>query len=286
MHTCVEGSKRQLPPWMMQKVGATATHVSDSNNAVETNCYIKKGDIIKTNATKKDHKSESSKRSSNLRAKCEVMGRKKLDQQDGSSDKVTQKKRKGDRSKDRDQRSSIKKRKKLEDPSHGCYDVSPVSDDAMDLTLEDLMAIAEQYVKDYENKDRKEISSRQHESKWQFQVTNETGHTLDSPCKNENSSKSGREDLSHFTSTTGELIATSTSQTGDPAQDMLDLFLGPLLRKTLEKEKSKSIVKNVEITHEFTRQSQDKLAGEEIVPLTKKRNTFKDKVAMFLDQDM
>ena len=57
MHTCVEGSKRQLPPWMMQKVGATATHVSDSNNAVETNCYIKKGDIIKTNATKKDHKS-------------------------------------------------------------------------------------------------------------------------------------------------------------------------------------------------------------------------------------
>ena len=146
MHTCVEGSKRQLPPWMMQKVGATATHVSDSNNAVETNCYIKKGDIIKTNATKKDHKSESSKRNSNLRAKCEVMGRKKLDQQDGSSDKVTQKKRKGDRSKDRDQRSSIKKRKKLEDPSHGCYDVSPVSDDAMDLTLEDLMAIAEQVI--------------------------------------------------------------------------------------------------------------------------------------------
>ena len=72
--------------------------------------------------------------------------RKKLDQQDGSSDKVTQKKRKGDRSKDRDQRSSIKKRKKLEDPSHGCYDVSPVSDDAMDLTLEDLMAIAEQVI--------------------------------------------------------------------------------------------------------------------------------------------
>ncbi|KAL5168993.1 hypothetical protein HKD37_11G031004 [Glycine soja] len=223
----VQGNKRQLPPWMMQKVGAsaTATHVSDS---VETNSSTKKGDIIKANATKKDtHKSEPS----NLRAKCEVKERKKLDQQEG---KVTQKKRKGDKSKDRDQRSSIKKRKKLEDPSHGCYDVNPVRDDAMDLTVEDLMTIAEQYVKDYENKDRKERSSRQR----------------------------------------------------DPAQDMLDLFLGPLLRKTLEKEKIKSVVENAKITHEFSRQSQDKLAGEEMVPLMKKRNTLKDKVAMFLDQDM
>ncbi|XP_028188284.1 uncharacterized protein LOC114374792 [Glycine soja] len=279
MNACVEGNKRQLPPWMMQKVGAsaTATHVSDS---VETNSSTKKGDIIKANATKKDtHKSEPS----NLRAKCEVKGRKKLDQQEG---KVTQKKRKGDKSKDRDKRSSIKKRKKLEDPSHGCYDVNPVRDDAMDLTVEDLMAIAEQYVKDYENKDRKERSSRQRESKWQFQDTNETGTTLDSSCENRISSGSGREDLSNSTSTTGELIATSTSQTGDPAQDMLDLFLGPLLRKTLEKEKIKSVVENAKITHEFSRQSQDKLAGEEMVPLMKKRNTLKDKVAMFLDQDM
>ncbi|TKY67699.1 hypothetical protein E2542_SST10594 [Spatholobus suberectus] len=292
MHTCVEGSKRQLPTWMMQKVGATAAHVSDSDNAVETNCSIRKGDIITDNATKKDHKSEPSRRKSNLRAKCEVKGRKKLDQQDGSCENVAltqKKKKKVEKCKDGDQRS-LKKRKKLEDPSHGSYDVYSVqasSDDAMDLTVEDLMAIAEQYVKDYENKDRKEISSRQRESKWLFQVTNETGTTLDSPCENKNSSRSGMEALSNSTSTTGELIATNTSQTGDPAQDMLDLFLGPLLRKTLEKEeRSKSIVENVEITHEFTRPSQDELAGEEIVPLMKKRNTLKDKVAMFLDQDM
>ncbi|RDY07435.1 hypothetical protein CR513_08461, partial [Mucuna pruriens] len=283
MHS-VEGSKRQLPPWMMQRVGAT--HVSDSDNAVETNCSIKRGDIITANATEKDHKSESSRRKSKLRAKCEVKGRKKLGQQDGSHDNVTpKKKKKSDKSKDRDQRSSTKKREELEDPSH-VYPVQASSDDAVDLTVEDLMAIAEQYVKDYENKDRKEISSRQRESKWQYQVTNETGTTLDFPCENKNSSGSGREALSNSASTTGELFATSTSQTGDPAQDMLDLFLGPLLRKTLEKEKSKSIVENVEITHQFTRQSQDELAGEEIVPLMKKRNTLKDKVAMFLDQDI
>ncbi|XP_020214963.1 uncharacterized protein LOC109798934 isoform X2 [Cajanus cajan] len=248
-------------------------------------------DDAEVNAANKDHNREPLRTKSNLRAKREVKGRKKLDQQDGSRENVTQKKKKkGDLCKDRDQRSSLKKRKKLEDSSHGSFGVYPdqvSSDDAMDLTVEDLMAIAEQYVKDYEKKDRKEISSRECESKLQFQVTNETETTLDSPCENKISSGSGRETLSNSASTTDELIATSTSQTGDPAQDMLDLFLGPLLRKTLEKEeKSKSIVENIEITHEFTRQSQEELAGQEIVPLVKKRNTLKDKVAMFLDQDM
>lgn len=291
MRTSVEGTKRQLPPWMIPKVGATVTHVSDSDNAVRTNSSIKKGEVITTNATKEDKKSEPSRRKSSIRAKCEVKERKKLDQQDESGNNVNQKKKKNsDKSNDRDQRSSIKKRKKLEDPALGCRDVYPVqacSDDAMDLTVEDLMVIAEQYVKDYENMDREEKSSRQHESKWQFQVTNETGTTVDSPCENKYSSGSAREDLSNSISTTSEVIATSTSLTGDPAQVMLELFLGPLVMKTLEKEeKRKSVVENVEITHEFTRQSQDEVAREEIVPLVKKRNTLKDKVAMFLDQDM
>lgn len=140
-----------------------------------------------------------------------------------------------------------------------------------------------QYVNEYENKDGNEISSRRSESKCEFQVTYETGSTLDSPCEKENSSDSGKEDP---TSKTGEVIATSTSRTGDPAQDMLNLFLGPLLSKTLEKEKSKYIVENAKITHEWTRQSQDEFGGEERVPLMKKRNTLKDKVAMFLDQDL
>lgn len=143
-----------------------------------------------------------------------------------------------------------------------------------------------QYVKEYENKDRKKISSGRSESKWEFQVTNEAGTTLDSPCEIKNSLDSGKEDLSNSTSKTGEGIATSTSRTGDPAQDMLNLFLGPLLSKTLEKEKSKYIVDSAKFTHEFTRQSQDEFGGEERVPLMKKRSTLKDKVSMFLDQDL
>ncbi|WVZ03370.1 hypothetical protein V8G54_024176 [Vigna mungo] len=279
MHTCVEGSKRQLPSWMMQKVGATVIHLSDSDNAVESNCSMKKVDDIATYATENDPKSRPSRRKSNLRAKCD----------DGSLSKATQKKKKSAKLIDRDQRSSTKKRKKLEDMSHGCDDVYQVqtsSDDAVDLTVEDLLVIAEQCVNEYENKDRKEISSRQSESKWEFQVTHETGTTLDSPCENRNPSYTRKDVLSNSTSQTGEVIDTSTSRTGDPAQDMLNLFLGPLLSKTLEKEKSKHIVENAKITHEFTRQSQDELGGEERVPLMKKRNTLKDKVTMFLEQDL
>ncbi|XP_052733391.1 uncharacterized protein LOC108339794 isoform X1 [Vigna angularis] len=277
MHTCVEGSKRQLPSWMMQKVGATAIHVSDSDNAVESNCSMKKVDDIAAYATENDPKSRPSRRKSNLRAKCD----------DGSFSKATQKKKKSAKPIDRDQRSSTKKRKKLEDPSHGCddiYQVQASSDDAVDLTVEDLLVIAEQCVNEYENKDRKEISSRQSESKWEFQVTHETGTTLDSPCEKRNPFYTRKDVLSNSASQTGEVIDTSTSRIGDPAQDMLNLFLGPLLSKTLEKEKSKHIVENAKITHEFTRQSQDELRGEERVPLMKKRYTLKDKhvLASFL----
>ncbi|KAK7303012.1 hypothetical protein RJT34_13911 [Clitoria ternatea] len=137
------------------------------------------------------------------------------------------------------------------------------------------------YVKDHENKERKE-TSRQCEPKWQFQVTNEIGTTPDFPCENENSSISGREALSNSI-VTSELVATSISQsqTYNPAQDMLDMFLGPLLRKTIEKEEtSKSIMENIKITHELTRKSQDEPTGGEIVPLMKTRNTLKDKVVL------
>jgi len=131
MHSCVEGSKRQVPPWMMQKVGATAINVSGSDNAVETNCSLKKVENTTAKATKKDHKSRPSWKKSNLRAKCD----------DGSSSKVTQKKKKSVKSIDRDHRSSAKKRKKLD-----VYQVQASSDDALDLTIEDLLAIAEQVI--------------------------------------------------------------------------------------------------------------------------------------------
>jgi len=92
-----------------------------------------------------------------------------------------------------------------------------------------IFVICVQYVKDYEDKELQETSSRQCEPKWQFPATAEAGTTLDSLRENKKPSCSVREAL-YNSSTTGEVIPTSTSQIGHPAQDMLDVFLGPLLR--------------------------------------------------------
>lgn len=151
MHSCVAGNKRQLPSWMMQK--ADASNVSNSSSVVDTKCSTENGDIIAANLRKKDHNKETSKRKSNLNAKCEVKGRKKLGQQNGSGDDITQnKKEKDSRCRDRAPKSSssTKKRKNLEDLSHSSSDeVNPVeasSEDEMELTVEDLVAIAEQVI--------------------------------------------------------------------------------------------------------------------------------------------
>lgn len=141
-----------------------------------------------------------------------------------------------------------------------------------------------QYVKDYENKEQKEASCSQRESVEQFPVTSESGSSLDSCCEGKRSSTPAREGLCDSTlNKTAEFVATGTSQTGDPAQEMLDLFLGPLLKKPLKEEKNKSIVEGMEFTQEFTRKSQEEFAGEEMIPLMKKKSSLKDKVAMFLD---
>jgi hypothetical protein len=61
MDACVEGTKRQLPSWMMPpKVGAS--NVSNSGNVVESNCSTENEDIIVANLKKNDHKKETLKR--------------------------------------------------------------------------------------------------------------------------------------------------------------------------------------------------------------------------------
>ncbi|KAJ0095365.1 hypothetical protein Patl1_15765 [Pistacia atlantica] len=70
------------------------------------------------------------------------------------------------------------------------------------------------------------------------------------------------------------------SRTGDPAQDMLDLFLGPLLKKPRgDKEKKTEFTTN----DEGFRQLSQNDVGEEMVSHIKSKSSLKDKVAMFLD---
>ncbi|MED6172718.1 hypothetical protein PIB30_052630 [Stylosanthes scabra] len=138
-----------------------------------------------------------------------------------------------------------------------------------------------QYIKEHEHKKRKEKPDRQCESKSQFPTKSESGAALDSCCKNTKPPSSSRETL-HGSTGPGELTTAGTFQQANPAKEFLELYFGHKLVEK-EEEQNSSVVHNLEFTHEVTKQSQDDHVGEEVVPLTKKKTTMKDKVAMFLD---
>ncbi|XP_058730180.1 uncharacterized protein LOC131602177 [Vicia villosa] len=238
--------KRQLPPWMMPKVAA-ASHVSNSGNLVEANCSTENGDVSAVTAGKIDHKKVASRRKLNSKAKCEAKGEIDLDERNESGDNVNEKKKKKQKSnvsRDSGDRRSTKKRRNLENVSRGGSDcdhecqVKASSDDDVELTVEDLMAIAEQYVKDYKDKETWETVDNLCEPKRRFPATTEAETTLDSSRENKKSSSLERDVLDTFASTAGRVIPTGSSQIDHPAQNMLDVFLGPLLRTTLEKEEN------------------------------------------------
>ncbi|KAI4357081.1 hypothetical protein L6164_001052 [Bauhinia variegata] len=292
--------KRHLPPWMLQKVAAS--HVSKSE-IVENTCYTEEGALnqvpdLKANAendpTKKtgpDHRRKTTGKKSCSLIKCEAK-RRSLGQQDGSSDNITrEEKRKNGSSRGIVRKSSIKKGLHVEDPSYRNGDKDPVqafSNDDVELTVDDLMAIAEEYVKISMRKEQQEVPGRQCESVKQVPATSESRSTNDLNIENERSPAHAKPAVDHYTPTTAsEIIPTSTCQTGDPAQDMLDLFLGPLLKKKpLEEEKRESFVEDFSFTHELARQGQDEIVGEEKGPLMKKKSSLKDKVETLLELGM
>ena len=113
---------------------------------------------------------------------------------------------------------------------------------------------------------------------------NEAGSSLN--AKQSNRILPTHDTVTYHSSTTisaGEGVVSNPSRTADPAQDMLDLFLGPLLKKPLEEKKQFEFVsEDVKFVHEYKKQCQNDVV-EESVPLTKKKSSLKDKVAVFLD---
>lgn len=143
-----------------------------------------------------------------------------------------------------------------------------------------------QYVND-ENKKQKEATNSHSESLNQFIKTGDYAHSLDSHSQRQTSSTSEWEGLYSSTSNnTRELLPTTTSQTADPAQQMLHILLGPLLKplqKEKQKEKNKSIIHSVEFTQDLPGKDLVQLSGEDKAPLTKRKYSLKDKVGLFLD---
>lgn len=79
-------------------------------------------------------------------------------------------------------------------------------------------------------------------------------------------------------------VTITSSRTGDPAQDMLELLLGPLLKKPQTGERTlDTLRKDMTIAPDFNKDITSQVCAEQEVPMTKKKSSLKDKVSMFLE---
>ncbi|KAL5983138.1 hypothetical protein ACLOJK_017220 [Asimina triloba] len=167
-------------------------------------------------------------------------------------------------------------------------------EDGFELTMEDLMNMAEEYVKADIDKECEQAAHRECKSKHQLPCVsifsgNESVCSLEATGNIQEIRGYARErldpDLNKAKGKERDLSATekaiNISRTGNPAQDMLDLFLGPLLKKPQAEEKKFELMEDMIFAQGYSKpiKSQVPIA----VPLTKKKSSLKEKVAMFLD---
>lgn len=176
-----------------------------------------------------------------------------------------------------------KVRRKVEEPDHSRtkeeHTAQSSDEDDEDLTIDDLLSIAKQFVEN-------EKSDMDHQKSSEGLLKRKSSHSSSSSSSSSviktsliapqaTKSPAQEETPLHYEST--------ETTTGDPAQDMLDLLLGPLLKKSIRKEEDASI-KDMILTHGVTNQQQhDAVVSNKPLNLTKKKSSLRDAVAMLLD---
>lgn len=288
------GGKRRFPQWMLGV--AAADQVRKSGNGV-ANSKVDDSSLpkvhqpaLKTETTHMGydvmlHDNEPVQATSCMLAKCKRKGRKrKSNRQDADFDCDIPKIGKTA------QESTPQKRRKAKKLRLRSIDESQIlsqSDNDGELTMEDLLSIAKEYVRANTDAEQQQLSNSNCELESQFQSTSpSTRDPFTGPQSNQilpaheptaASSKSS-ENL------TSKEILFSSNRTGDPAQDMLSLFLGPLLKQPVEEKKNTEIItEDMAFVSEYRKQSQNTAVGEELVSLMMMKRSIKDQVAMFLD---
>ncbi|XP_010250235.1 PREDICTED: uncharacterized protein LOC104592515 [Nelumbo nucifera] len=311
------GRRRQLPLWMQGVVAADQVRKSRNEDEEKSTSELRSvtsqaPELKKKSTTKKLDNvvelcdKEHLKMESNFRRKCEKMERKrKLCQKDVVCESPNH--RKGDLQNKRTKRSNIivptvqkpaSQRKQRGNYEHGnSEDIgTPLpSEEDGELTMEDLMTIAKEHVKAEKEMDHQQSAKMELKSENQLPATLLFRDKSEESLRvNQGSKKSFTHtaigSTSHLTETrlkdedgsASESVLDNPHRTGDATADMLDLFLGPLLKKPQDKErKLEFVMEDMPSSREF--KSQSKVVGEEAVLLTKKKSSLKDRVAMFLD---
>ncbi|OVA01140.1 hypothetical protein BVC80_8819g19 [Macleaya cordata] len=312
--------KRQLPSWMLgisnadqlQKSKNEAAKIS-SSELQPVSRVLKPKRIPLAERLEKEVESRENdglEVGSSLLVKCETRKRKKKSRQqdlddddpfdsDGGLRKKRTKKR-SDGVGSKIQQSTTRKnrsRKTNEAGGREEFKAASPSEEDEELTMEDLMSIAEEYVKADQGQACQQPATTEPEST-QFPASsdfsrNESGGYIEAtqssiglPTSTTTwlSSDFTKTRLNNQDSSASMTIIGSPCRTGDPTQDMLDLFLGPLLRKPqTEERKFESVTEDITLDCEFRKQNQSENLGKEVVPLMKKKSSLKDKVAMFFD---
>lgn len=68
----------------------------------------------------------------------------------------------------------------------------------------------------------------------------------------------------------------------NPTQDMLDLFLGPLLKKTHEEKRVELVREEMSLVRDLNKKTRSNPSEDRPV-MVKKKSSLKDKVSLFLD---
>ncbi|CAL1371776.1 unnamed protein product [Linum trigynum] len=154
--------------------------------------------------------------------------------------------------------------------------VEPPGDDRL-LTVQDLVAIAEEYVRaanDVGSEKNPSIKGERRSRAVSSGIDLQGGVTV-------NKHNSPNASCSSMQKSTAEQIPETVSTAGDPAQDMLHLFLGPLLAKPVTNEKNDvSSRMDLDFAFDAMRHSHNHVEAAAVPPLKeKKKSSLRDKVS-------
>ncbi|CAI0405143.1 unnamed protein product [Linum tenue] len=155
--------------------------------------------------------------------------------------------------------------------------VEPPGDDRL-LTVQDLVAIAEEYVRaanDVGSEKNPSIKGECRSRAVSSGIDLQGGVTV-------NKHNSPAASCSSMQKSTAEQIPVTVSTTGDPAHDMLHLFLGPLLTKPVTNEKNDvSSRMDLDFAFDAMRHSHNHVEAAAVPPplKEKKKSSLRDKVS-------
>ncbi|KAI7746609.1 hypothetical protein M8C21_029413 [Ambrosia artemisiifolia] len=279
--------KRRLPSWMVG--GSTINNVSKPLDADASSVVTSDEVRVVTTSTKakakgatRNQKKEAClSRDESLLVKCQTKRKKRRvvvkDMVDGhdSDREVNVEKRKRGRVKrkvEEPEPSRKKIKKSYEIDSGSETEALSCDEEDDDLTMDDVLSIAKEFVEN-----DKRDTGQQKPSEVQSELRSKSPPYARSPMHEETGSHH------EPVETTSKITLADSCMTGDPAQDMLDVFLGSLLKKPIPKDESSS-TNEVTIPHEIKNQQHAAVVSNKPVNFTKKKSSLRDAVAMLLDR--